>query len=221
MSEYVGVQRRIAGKLENLLCVMTQTLSFSTFWHCPAWTTNSKFQRETNEFTQQDKQLTCIAISTSFDFPIYTASLAVWGSQSFHSTELQNLVTWGTDREPISCSHMRFKSLSTAQLVHGDSVQGCQHKRVKVKHIAAGSQYDPKMIYSVSSLMHQLRQLPAGSNRSWGQEVEGSGVSFEDDFTKPLIATLVCLSRQSRTYKIAKYAAKLMLYLKAWTYNIF
>lgn len=35
MSEYVGMQRRIAGKLENLLCVMTQTLclriSFSAF----------------------------------------------------------------------------------------------------------------------------------------------------------------------------------------------
>lgn len=35
MSEYVGMQRRVAGKLENLLCVMTQRhflrIYFSTF----------------------------------------------------------------------------------------------------------------------------------------------------------------------------------------------
>lgn len=55
MSEYVGVQRRIAGKLENLLCVMTNTLSEKLFLHFLTLLCVNDQQRipkETNEFTQ-------------------------------------------------------------------------------------------------------------------------------------------------------------------------
>lgn len=138
ISECGGVRGRIAGKLENLLCVMARTLclriSFPTFWHFPAWTTNSKFQRrETKEFTWQDKRLTRNSLST-FDSQIYVAFLTLRDTLSSHSTELQNLITGGTDRESISWSHMRFKSLP--QQYSRCTVIQCRDvkTRAKVKH---------------------------------------------------------------------------------------
>lgn len=76
MSDCLGRQRWIAGKLEKpAMCydsIPFLRSSFFTFWHRSAWTTNSKHQTETNEFTAQGKQLTCNALSTFWFSDLYS-----------------------------------------------------------------------------------------------------------------------------------------------------
>lgn len=210
MSECGGVWRRIAGKLENLLCVMARTLclriTFPTFWHFVAWTTNSKFQRETKEFTWQDKRLASNSLST-FDSQIYVAFLTLWDTLSSHSTELQNLITGGTDRESISWSHMRFKSLP--QQYSRCTVIQCRDvkTRAKVKHTLTKLLVFIVMLWWsilwLNKLLHWLWHLLAGSFRSQGRFCNSS---------HGFLHTSLWIALQRATYRRKKVH---FLYLRA------
>lgn len=60
----------------------TQNFFIPLFWHSSAWTTKSKFQRETRDSHSRINSQHAVP-SAPFDFPNYATFLAVWNTLSF------------------------------------------------------------------------------------------------------------------------------------------